>query len=53
MRPRRTRHTLRFAAGVAGSVALMVGVWAIWLEPASLRIEEQHLDVEWPARRRS
>ena len=51
MRPRRTRQTLRFAAGVAGSVALMVGVWAIWLEPASLRIEEQHLDVQWPARR--
>ena len=38
MRSRVTRRTLPLIVAGAGSVALMLAAWALWLEPSSLRI---------------
>ena len=51
MRSGATRRTLPRVVAVAGSVALVLAVWAVWLEPSSLRVDEQHLDVPWPTQR--
>jgi predicted MPP superfamily phosphohydrolase len=47
-RPRARRYLL----AITGSVVLALGLRAFWLEPASLVVVEQHLDVPWPAHRR-
>jgi len=36
--------------GVSGCVALVLVLWALWLEPASLQVSEQRLSLPWPAR---
>ena len=48
MRLRRRTWPLRLRV-VAGA-ALVLGLWAFWLEPASLRVSEERVSLRWPAR---
>jgi len=34
---------------VVGSTALVLGLWAFWLEPASLTVAEHQVSLDWPA----
>jgi uncharacterized protein len=45
------RRRWRYILAIAGSVALALGLRAFWLEPSSLIVVEQHLDIPWPAQR--
>jgi predicted MPP superfamily phosphohydrolase len=40
-----------WTAGVGGCVAVALGLWAFWLEPASLKVAEHELCLGWPAER--
>ena len=48
---RMTRRVRRYILAVTGIVVLALGLRAFWLEPASLVVVEQHLDIPWPAQR--
>jgi uncharacterized protein len=45
------RRTRRYLLAIIGGVALALGLRAFWLEPASLLVVEQRLDIPWPGRR--
>src|SRR5437868_4630518 len=45
------RRTLGYLGATLGCVAVALGLWAFWLEPASLTLVEQPLDLPWPAPR--
>jgi predicted MPP superfamily phosphohydrolase len=40
-----------WTAGVVGTTAVALGLWAFWLEPASLAVTEHELRLGWPAER--
>ncbi len=46
-----TRRALGYLAAAIGCLTLALGVWAFWIEPASLTVVEQTLDLPWPAPR--
>jgi predicted MPP superfamily phosphohydrolase len=35
-------------AGAIGCAAIVLGLWAFWLEPASLSVSEQRVPLDWP-----
>ena len=41
----------RVALGVAGVLFLALGLWAAWIEPASLEVVEEKVSVGWPGTR--
>ena len=45
------RRTWVRSAGVVGCVAFALGLWAFWLEPASLTVSEERVSLRWPAPR--
>jgi hypothetical protein len=45
------RRMWRWTAGLAGGVVVTLGLWAFWLEPASLSVVEHELSLEWPGER--
>jgi hypothetical protein len=44
------RRTWPLRLKVVGLAALILGLWAFWLEPAGLRLSEEHVALRWPAR---
>ena len=46
-----TRRTWTWIIGVIGGPALLLGVWAFWLEPDSLSVTERQLSLNWTAER--
>jgi predicted MPP superfamily phosphohydrolase len=46
----RLKRARRYIFAVIGVVILALGLRAFWLEPASLLVVEQRLDIPWPAR---
>ncbi len=44
------RRIWRSGAAVAGCAALVLGLWAFWLEPASLSVVEERATLRWPTR---
>ncbi|MEO8449520.1 MAG: metallophosphoesterase [Gemmatimonadota bacterium] len=47
----KTRPALKLALAVTTAFTVALCLWAFWLEPASLTVAEQHLDIPWPGRR--
>lgn len=45
---RTKRSTARWWLVAAGCVVLTPGLWAVWIEPASLVVTEQRLIIPWP-----
>ena len=41
----------RWTTRVVGCVVVTLGLWAFWLEPASLSVVEHELNLEWPGKR--
>lgn len=46
-----TRRTWTWIFGVIAGAALLLGVWAFWLEPDSLTVTERQLSLNWTAER--
>jgi predicted MPP superfamily phosphohydrolase len=46
-----SRRVRVWTAGIVGSLVVTLGVWAFWLEPASLTVAEQELSLGWPGER--
>ena len=44
-----TRRTWAWIFGVAGGTALVLSLWAFWLEPASLTVAEHQVKLDWRA----
>jgi uncharacterized protein len=40
-----------WATGFIGCLVVTLGLWAFWLEPASLTVAEHELSVDWPGER--
>lgn len=45
------RRWRAWTAGFVGATAVGLGLWAFWLEPASLAVAEHELRLDWPAGR--
>jgi predicted MPP superfamily phosphohydrolase len=45
------RRALKWAATIALLVAVVLVGWAFWIEPASLRVVEEELSLDWPGDR--
>ena len=45
------RRMWRWTTGVVGCAVVTLGLWAFWLEPASLTVAEHELSLEWPGER--
>jgi predicted MPP superfamily phosphohydrolase len=46
-----SRRVRAWTAGAAGCVVVGLGLWAFWLEPASLTVVEHELSFPWPGER--
>ena len=44
------RRVWLLGLSVPGCAALVLALWAFWLEPASLRVSEERVGLTWPAR---
>lgn len=44
------RRVWLLGLGVLGCAALVLALWGFWLEPASLRVSEERVGLQWPAR---
>jgi predicted MPP superfamily phosphohydrolase len=48
---RRSRRIWLYAQGLVACATLTCGLWAFWLEPASLTVLEERVSLRWPAPR--
>ncbi len=48
---RSTRRIWRWTFGIVGCATLTLGLWAFWLEPASLTVAEERVAIHWPSAR--
>jgi uncharacterized protein len=44
------RRIWLLSAAAVGGTGLVLGLWALWLEPASLNVVEERANLRWPAR---
>jgi len=45
------RRVWAWLTGCVGSVVVILGLWAFWIEPASLTVSERALSLPWPGER--